>query len=388
MPPAMVATWLTTGAVLVICLLFLTALLPRTNAEYAISALPFAAGSEEHDSSRLALGKEGTKDEQAIGGKGTRRRPDKDLKSGGVQKVAHPERGDGEISNADHSTDGQAKGNDSQGKNSSGQKSKSDSSGNDQSNDKGPRGQSGGKGNSNDAGSRSEQSDKSGSKEEAEQSRGQASKPQMDEKSDEAKSASHRDAPKSPTPENAESSSTADTSELMEDLMGILKWVFYGALIGIALWWSWRYRAGLIQWLRDLLQGWGFFGRQRRPDEAAIAAPTPLKSFLDFSDPFASGMAGRMTLQDLVRYSFEALEAWARDNGCPRGADETPLEFARHLGSSVEHLAKPARALAEMYSVVAYSTGTLPPTAEGHLRKFWETLTERARPPEWSLNST
>jgi len=39
MPPAMVATWLSTGAVLVIWLLFLTALLPRTNAEYSISAL-------------------------------------------------------------------------------------------------------------------------------------------------------------------------------------------------------------------------------------------------------------------------------------------------------------------------------------------------------------
>src|SRR5204863_1340366 len=101
MPPAMVATWLSTGAVLVICLLFLTALLPRTNAEYSISALPFAAGSEEHDSSRLAVGKEGTKDERAIDGKGTRQAPDEELKSGGEQKVAHPERGDGGASKDD-----------------------------------------------------------------------------------------------------------------------------------------------------------------------------------------------------------------------------------------------------------------------------------------------
>ena len=57
----------------------------------------------------------------------------------------------------------------------------------------------------------------------------------------------------------------------------------------------------------------------------------PVKSFLDYSDPFASGLAGRMTMQELVRYSFEGLEAWARDNGCPRGEDETPLEFARRM---------------------------------------------------------
>jgi hypothetical protein len=144
----------------------------------------------------------------------------------------------------------------------------------------------------------------------------------------------------------------------------------------------------LLQWLKDLLQGWGFFGRQKRPKESAIVAPAPLKSFLDFSNPFASGMTGRMTMQELVRYSFEALEAWARDNGCPRAADETPLEFARHLGSSAEHLSKPARALAEMYSVVAYSSGVLTPAAEQHLRALWEAFGQRAQASEWTLSAT
>lgn len=385
MPPAMVATWLSTGAVLVICLLFLTALLPRTNAEYSISALPFAAGSEEHDSSRLAVGKEGTKDERAIDGKGTRQAPDEDLKSGGEQKVAHPERGDGGASKDDRTGAGvKSKGDDSQGKDSPGQKSKADSSGNDQSGDKSQRGGSGGKGTSKDAGSqtdRSERSDKSDSKQGEQQSRSAESR-------DEKKSASAEDKSQPPAPDNAPSSSTPESAGFMGGLVAILKWAFYGAVIGIALWWSWRHRAGLIRWLKDLLQGWGLFGRRKRPNESAIAAPAPVKSFLDFSDPFASGAAERMTLPELVRYSFEALEAWARDNGCPRGADETPLEFARQVRSSAEHLAKPARALAEMYSVVAYSSGELTPAAEQHLRSFWEAVAEPARPSEWSLSAT
>src|SRR5262249_27704035 len=49
MPLTMAGTWLVTGAVLIAGLLVFTALLPRPNAEYAISQLPFAATSSEHD---------------------------------------------------------------------------------------------------------------------------------------------------------------------------------------------------------------------------------------------------------------------------------------------------------------------------------------------------
>ena len=48
------------------------------------------------------------------------------------------------------------------------------------------------------------------------------------------------------------------------------------------------------------------------------------------------------------------------DNGCPRLSDQTPIEFARQVGMKAEHLAKPARILAELYSIAAYSPGSLP----------------------------
>jgi hypothetical protein len=64
MPLSMAGTWLATGAVLILCLIALTALLPRPNAEYQISELP-SIGSQEHDASKASAGREGTKDEQA-----------------------------------------------------------------------------------------------------------------------------------------------------------------------------------------------------------------------------------------------------------------------------------------------------------------------------------
>jgi len=380
MPATMAAAWLTTGAILVVCLLFLTALLPRTNAEYSISALPFSAGSEEHDSSRLAVGKEGTKDEQATAAKGTRQMPDEDLKSGGVQKVSHPERGEGDAAKDNRSAAGaKAKGKDSQDKDSQGQQSKQNSSGSDPSNDQ-ARGESGGKNSSKDAGSAQQGSERSESKQSGSQSkdsesRGQAQQPPMEKSGEEKHSSSSQETSQTPTPDNPETPSPPDASGLLDGLIVLLKWVFYGAIVAVVLWWSWRHRTELIAWLKNLLQGWSsLFARRKRSSATTAKIPPSAKSFLDYSDPFASGMEAQMTVQELVRYSFEALEAWARDNGCPRGEDETPHEFARQIGNRAEHLAKPARALAEMYSIVAYSSGQLTPSAEQHLRTFWEAL--------------
>jgi len=357
--------------------------LPRTNAEYSISALPFAAGSDEHDSSRLAVGKEGTKDEQANGGQGTRQTPDKDLKSGGVQKVSQPERG-GESSKDDKSSSGgQAKGSQSQVKDSQNQKSQPNSAGSDQSNDRAQRGDSSGKEASKEAGSSQNRSEQGGSQPGERQSQPadssdtqkQASDMQKQSQQDpeSAKETSQGDS-QTPPPADAQSAAPPDASGLLDAVAAILKWIFYGTIIAIAIWWSWRHRAELLDWLRSLLKGWrSLFGARNRGGETPVVS-APAKSFLDFSDPFASGMAGQVTIDELVRYSFEALEAWARDNGCPRGEDETPLEFARQVGGRVEHLAKPARALAEMYSIVAYSSGQLTTSAEQHLRALWQAL--------------
>src|SRR5258708_13524491 len=76
MPAGMAGVWLTTGLVLIVCLLGATALLPRPNAEYDISQLPFAANSEEHESSKVAVGKEGVEDKNAESGSGHRGRPE------------------------------------------------------------------------------------------------------------------------------------------------------------------------------------------------------------------------------------------------------------------------------------------------------------------------
>ena len=65
-------------------------------------------------------------------------------------------------------------------------------------------------------------------------------------------------------------------------------------------------------------------GRRRKSSRKKRARQPMWRRFADFSDPFAAGTAGRYPPEELVRYTFEALEAWARDNGQPRLPEQTP----------------------------------------------------------------
>ena len=111
------------------------------------------------------------------------------------------------------------------------------------------------------------------------------------------------------------------------------------------------------------------------PGETANEAKAAPRSFAEFADPFAAGWAERWKHDELVRYTFAALEAWAREHGCPREPEQTPHEFADNVGDRSNRLKSHCRKMADLYSRAAYSSGTLPPTSTASLREFWQQLT-------------
>ena len=136
------------------------------------------------------------------------------------------------------------------------------------------------------------------------------------------------------------------TNSVLRSLTGGLRWLlragFYIVLFAAALYLLWRYNEEfriawrrLLEQLRRLWERW-FGGRGDReagqPEREASTSLAPPRPFADFADPFRSGSAEQREPEELVRYSFEALEAWARERGCPREAEQTALEFASHLG--------------------------------------------------------
>ena len=176
-------------------------------------------------------------------------------------------------------------------------------------------------------------------------------------------------------------------SGLMGMLGALLKWLFYLAVLLLALYWlfrSWKtVTAAWAQFLKELRELWQrLFGGKPTPEEEtathAERKPAP-RPFADFADPFATGTASRYTPDELVKHTFEAVEAWARENGFPREPEQTPHEFARQLTAAAESLGGNARTLADLYCYVAYAPGRLRAGRTKALAQLWQQLRPTAR---------
>jgi hypothetical protein len=141
------------------------------------------------------------------------------------------------------------------------------------------------------------------------------------------------------------------------------------------------------EWLRKLLErlaAWwqSLFGKPPPPDldvepVEVVRRPRP---FAEFTNPFADGTAAQRSPDDLVRYSFAALDAWATERDLARRDDETPREFADRIGQSVADLESPVRVLATHYASLAYGRRHVPDAARSQIEQLWLGL-ERAREP-------
>jgi hypothetical protein len=167
-------------------------------------------------------------------------------------------------------------------------------------------------------------------------------------------------------------------------LLGIFKWLIYLAIAIFIVYAVCSNRDRLLAALSDFGQWWQdflarLFGGRRsaRSDAAADEAgprSAPLPRFVDYADPFAAGVAARYPPEELVRYTFEALEAWGRDHGCPRAAEQTPHEFTRHLAANASALADDARRLADLYCQAAYADARLSAASVKRLSRLWQIM--------------
>lgn len=149
----------------------------------------------------------------------------------------------------------------------------------------------------------------------------------------------------------------------------------------------WTYRAELAEAWQKLLEAlaglWGRpahqDGRPSGPPVSEMAAPLP---FTSFPDPFVTGAVARMPWRELVRYTFAALEAWAREQGCPRRADQTPQEFVAELLRAQKLPGQPLKTLSLWYSELAYGprqklqARPLPP-----LQALWQAMDAQRSTP-------
>jgi hypothetical protein len=184
-------------------------------------------------------------------------------------------------------------------------------------------------------------------------------------------------------------SSTPDLSppNVIGAIANVAKWIIVAVLAilaaGVVLWLVLRHFADAFDWARRLLDALSAFWRSLFGSSAPVSKEAAAevevvqkrpRPFADFRNPFADGSAAGRSPEELVRYSFAALEAWAFEQDRPRRADETPLEFAARLAAEVPALAADAGRLTALYAQMAYARRRLLDACRAQVEQFWHCL--------------
>lgn len=368
MPTAMAGTWLAMGTAFIVALLCLALLLPQPQGEYTLTALVDKLDAKIGAASRFAVvpgdrakgagrrvGQQDPKEAQPGDGRPPNQKPEA-RNAPGQQKQpgGQPNQRDRQENKDEQKADPKSE--------DQGQKKEEENQADRGGNEKQAEPGTGGR-----AGRTGKNQDQAAAKGRPGQQRQAAAQPPKE---------TQRQANASPPPP---ASSGSAISGLLQGLASLFKWLIYGTLAIVAAVLAIRYwpqiREALAKFWAELLNA---LGKRREvagqaPAQAVPTAPLELR-FSAFDNPFFSGAAGRMSPAQLVRYTFEALEAWAREHVAARPAEQTPLEFARELGRRNPAMAEDLASTAELYARVAYARKNPPREAVAVLERLWRRM--------------
>ncbi len=129
-------------------------------------------------------------------------------------------------------------------------------------------------------------------------------------------------------------------------LLKFLIMIVLAAVVARFAWLNWQ---RLIGWLRSLFNA--DQEEQIAPlQEFLIEPAAPPRPFSSYQNPIGSEADYRR----IVVITFQAFEAWSREQGAPRGKDETPTEFVRRAASSIPNVGLPVSAVVDAYNRVVY----------------------------------
>ena len=367
MPGAMTATWLSTGAILIVGLTLLVAVLPLPG-----SGLSVVRGST-HESSHLRASRVAMLKDSGVQGEGAQSEGTAASRAKGPPSSTSKSKGSGQTDdpNATQQTSGKGRGGGTSGPG----KAKSGA----------PRGKSS-KAQSGTPGKQgaSKQDQAEGQNKsqdgQAEKEADRGKDADQNSKSDE-KDASEQHDEKSSQENQNQSDTASQPSQLPQFSFQAPSWlrglIIVAGVIGL-IFYVIRHGSALLQALRDLLAslfGGLFIEKRAKAPAVVVSKPvSPPRPFASFANPFANGLDQRVSPNDLIIYSFEALEAWAFEHNLARSPNETPTEFVRRIGQAHADLRSDTSRLGGYFVTIVYGqrgfdADVLPP-----IRQFWQAL--------------
>lgn len=376
MPLSMTSTWLGVGFGVVALVLIVVSILPRPNAEYELAQLPFYQDEQERKASQVAVNQDGTKDnreDRSRTSENQDRTDENSQKSNEIRKDGK-EPSDQNDPNAEKTKPGKSQESDNkQGKSSESDDSSQSKPEQDSDSKQKTSDQSDSQKSESKAAQADQSSEKADQSQKDQRQENSSRKESEDKASDEGSSDEQANENANEPPPTPPQSSFNNPLASLGDL---LKAIVYAAVIGVVVFFVWKFWG-------DIVKAWNEFwaslfgnkkGEQHAEEIVSKPVAKPRLAFSAFRDPFRDPSWNGKPLEEWVRYSFAALEAWAAEQGSQRREEQTPGEFAAMLEKEHEELASAVRPTADLYGQVAYGSGKAPRETLEILRKLWERL--------------
>ncbi len=175
----------------------------------------------------------------------------------------------------------------------------------------------------------------------------------------------------------ASSSSSPSVIETIADAVpmvaSLFKFVVFLVLAAIVAAFVWMNRQLIAQWWEWL------FGRgDSQTDDSfeeffSASTQVPPRAFSSFRNPIGK----ESDLRRIVVITFQAFEAWTREQGIARDKDETPTEFIKRVAKSVPQMSAPASQVVDAYNRIVYGRGQATKSDLSAADQVWKAMLAR-----------
>jgi hypothetical protein len=210
-------------------------------------------------------------------------------------------------------------------------------------------------------------------------------------KQGESKSASQQEQSSQRAPDKTGHTSTPSASapppsapmlgDPAESIYRFLRMVVLGIAALFAAWWLFRCRHVLLEIVRSLVD---FFRKLLdlvptwRPTKAGPPAPSirpASRPLAEYKNPFYAGQEHSRPSSEIIIYTFDFVQAWAREQGMELHPEQTAREFCHEMAERSPELAAAYRQLSFLYAHAAYGLHLPAHFDMEPLKELWRHLT-------------